>query len=459
MTAWRAPFRPHRHDREIVRLAIPALGALIAEPLYILADTAVVGHLGADPLAGLAVASSILLIIFSLFIFLAYGTTASVARLIGAGDERQAAHQAVQGMWLAVLVGVVVAAIVFVLAGPLVGMLGATGEVRVQALTYLRISLFGVPAMLLVLAGTGYLRGLQDTRTPLFVAVGSAAFNLALECWLIFGLGFSIGASALSTVIAQWGAAAVYAVWVGRAVRAHEVALGPHPGTLREISVVGRDLFIRTAALRGAFLIATAVATRIGTVDVAAHQIAFEIWNFTALTLDAIAIAGQALIGRLLGASEVDDAHDAGRRMLQWGVVWGIAMGVVILLTRNALPGIFTNDLLVRDLTAFLLVFVGIMQPINGVVFVLDGLLIGAGDVRFLAWAMVFAAAVFAPCAWLVLVYDGGIGWLWASLLLLMIVRLVTLGFRWSSGAWAIPGADLSRTAPSAALAGEPTNP
>jgi putative MATE family efflux protein len=455
VTVWRAALRPHRHDREIVRLAIPALGALIAEPLYILADTAVVGHLGSDPLAGLAVASSILLIIYSMFIFLAYGTTASVARLIGAGDERQAAHQAVQGMWLAVLVGVVVAAIAFVLSGPLVGLLGATGEVRVQALTYLRISLFGVPAMLLVLAGTGYLRGLQDTRTPLYVAVGSAAFNLALECWLIFGLGFSIGASALSTVIAQWGAAAVYAVWVGRAVRAHEVMLGPHPGTLREISVVGRDLFIRTAALRGVFLLATAVATRIGTVDVAAHQIAFEIWNFTALTLDAIAIAGQALIGRLLGASEVDDAHDAGRRMLQWGVVWGIAMGVAILLTRNALPAIFTNDLLVRDLTAFLLVFVGIMQPINGVVFVLDGLLIGAGDVRFLAWAMVFAAAVFAPCAWLVLVYDGGIGWLWASLLLLMIVRLVTLGLRWSSGAWAIPGAHLSGRAPSAVMAGE----
>jgi putative MATE family efflux protein len=445
VTAWRQALRPHRHDREIVRLAVPALGALIAEPLYILADTAVVGHLGPDPLAGLAVASSILLILYSVFIFLAYGTTASVARLIGAGEERQAAHQAVQGMWLAVLVGVVVAVVGYAFSGPLVGLLGATGAVRTQALVYLRISLLGVPAMLLVLAGTGYLRGLQDTRTPLLVAVGSAAFNLGLESWLIFGLDYGIGASALSTVVAQWGAAAVYAIWVGRAVREHRVGLSPHPGTLRQISVVGRDLFIRTAALRGAFLVATAVATRIGTVDVAAHQIAFEIWNFTALTLDAIAIAGQALIGRLLGASEVDDAREAGRRMLQWGVVWGVGVGAVILLVRNALPGVFTNDLLVRDLTAFLLVFVGIMQPINGVVFVLDGLLIGAGDVRFLAWAMVFAAAVFVPCALLVLVYDGGIGWLWASILLLMIVRMVTLGFRWGSGAWAVPGPELVR--------------
>jgi putative MATE family efflux protein len=445
VTNWTAAFRAHRYDREILRLAVPALGALLAEPLYILADTAVVARLGPDPLAGLAVASSILLIIYSLFIFLAYGTTASVARLIGAGDERDAAHQAVQGMLLALLVGLVLAIVGLALSSPLVELLGASGAVKEQALLYLRISLAGVPAMLLVLAGTGYLRGLQDTRTPLFVAIGSALFNLVLESWLIFGLDFGIGASALSTVVAQWGAAGVYAIWVGRAVRAHQIALGPHPATLRRISVVGRDLFVRTAALRGAFLVATAVATRIGTVDVAAHQIAFEVWNFTAMTLDAIAIAGQALTGRLLGASEVDDAHDAGRRMLQWGLVWGVAMGAILLLFRNAIPGLFTDDALLRDLTAFLLLFVALMQPIDGVVFVLDGLLIGAGDMRFLAWAMVLAAAVFIPCALLVLRYDGGVGWLWASLLLLMIVRLVTLGVRWSSDTWAVAGADVTR--------------
>ena len=166
----------------------------------------------------------------------------------------------------------------------------------------------------------------------------------------------------------------------------------PHPGTLREISVVGRDLFVRTVALRGSFLVATAVATRIGTVDVAAHQIAFELWSALALMLDAIAIAGQSLIGRLLGASEVDDARSAGRRMLQWGLVWGLVAGVVVMVFRNVLPALFTHDALVRDIAAFLLVFVSIMQPINGIVFVLDGLLIGAGDVRFLAWAMAAAS-------------------------------------------------------------------
>lgn len=443
MRRWRGRLRPHPHDREIVRLAVPALGALVAEPLYVLADTAVVGRLGNEPLAGLAVATSILLIIFSLFIFLAYGTTASVARLLGAGDERSAAHHAVQGMWLAALVGSLVALATFVLASPLVELLGADGTVRTEALLYLRISLVGVPAMLVVLAGTGYLRGLQDTRTPLIVAVVSATANLVLECVLVFGLDFGIGASAVSTVLAQWGSASVYVLWVTRAVRAHEVPLQPHVATLREISVVGRDLFVRTAALRGSFVVATAVATRIGTVDVAAHQIAFEIWNFTALVLDAIAIAGQSIIGRLLGASEVVEARHAGQRMLQWGLVWGVGMGASVLLLHRVLPGLFSEDLLVRDLTAFLLVFVAVMQPVNGLVFVLDGLLIGAGDVRFLAWAMVFAAAVFVPCALLVLRFDGGIGWLWASILLLMFVRAVTLGARWASDAWAVPGASV----------------
>jgi putative MATE family efflux protein len=446
-----APDRPARllggnpHDREILRLALPALGALAAEPLYVLADTAVVGRIGTPELGGLAVASSILLVGYSLFIFLAYGTTAAVARLIGAGAHREAAHQAVQGMWLAAMVGVVVALAVYLFAGPLVGLLGAAGEVRTNALVYLRISLVGVPAMLVVLAGVGYLRGLQDTRTPLVVAVVSAAFNLGLELVLVFGLGFGIGASALSTVVAQWGSAAVYVLWVGRAVRRHDVALRPDRRALRSLAVVGRDLFIRTAALRGAFVVSTAVATRIGNVDVAAHQIALEIWSFLALVLDAIAIAGQAIIGRLLGAGAVGEAREAGRRMIGWGLVAGCVLGVAVFVLRDVLPPVFSGDPLVRDLAVFLLILVAVMQPINGVVFTLDGLLIGAGDLRFLAWAMVGVTGVFVPCAWLVLELDGGIGWLWASLLLFMALRLVTLTARFGTDAWAVPGASRQR--------------
>jgi len=438
----RHPFRRDPYDREILRLAVPALGALMAEPLYLLADTAVVGHLGTAALGGLAVAASILLIGYSLFIFLAYGTTASVARLLGAGDEREAAHQAVQGMWLAVLIGVVLAALGLVFAEPLVALLGATGDVRANALVYLRISLAGVPATLLVLAGTGYLRGLQDTRTPLVVAIVSALGNLILELIWIYGFGFGIGASALATVVAQWGAAAVYIVWVHRAVRHHTVPLGPHPATLGRLAVVGGDLFVRTAALRGAFLVATGVAARLGEIELAAHQIAFELWNFLALTLDAIAIAGQAMIGRLLGASRAPDARAASRRMLELGLLYGVALGALVAVLRPWLPDVFTDDHQVAELAAFLLVFVAIMQPVNGLVFVLDGLLIGAGDLRFLAWAMVAALAVFLPCAAVVLRLDLGIGWLWAALYVFMVARLVALGLRFAGDRWAVTGAE-----------------
>ena len=428
-------------DRDILRLAIPALAALVAEPLYVLADTAVVGHLGAEQLAGLAVASSILLIGYALFIFLAYGTTASVARLLGAGNEREAAHQAVQGMWLALVAGVVVAAATWLASDLLLSLLGASGEVRVQASTYLRISLIGVPAMLVVLAGTGYLRGLQDTRTPFLVALGSAVLNLVLELVLIPGLGYGIGASALSTIVAQWLSAAVYVAWVVRAVRCHAVALGPHGPTLRRLFVVGRNLFFRTAALRGSLLLATAVATRIGTVDVAAHQIALEVWGFLALVLDALAIAGQAMIGRFLGAGSVREARAAGRRLLQMGVGAGAVLGAVVLAVRPWLPELFSGDAAVISLTGLLLVWVAVLQPINGVVFVLDGLLIGAGDMAFLAGAMWIAFAVFSVGAVAVLALGLGIGWLWTSIAALMLSRLTVLALRWRTDRWSVTGA------------------
>lgn len=423
-------------DREILRLAVPALGALLAEPMYILADTAVVGHLGTEPLAGLAVASAILLTTYSVFIFLAYGTTSSVARLVGAGNEREAAHHAVQGLWLATGIGVVLALGLALFSGPLVGLLGATGLVRDNALVYLRISLLGVPAMLLVFAGTGYLRGLQNTRTPLVVAVCSALANLVIEVVAIYVFDFGIGASALSTVVAQWGAAAVYVRWVTRAVRHHDVPLGPDAARLTRLAVIGRDLFIRTVALRAAFLMATAIAARIGPVEVAAHQIAFEIWAFLAMGLDAIGIAAQAMVGRFLGAGDPDGARAAANRMIGWGVLTGVVSGIVVFVLRDPLSSVFTGDALVQQLAAFLLIILAVMQPVNGLVFTLDGVLIGAGDLRYLAWTTPVATAVFVPCAVMVLIYDGGLGWLWASLLLFMVLRGVTLVARYLTDGW-----------------------
>jgi len=428
-------------DREIARLAVPAFGALVAEPLYILADTAVVGHLGTPQLAGLAVASSVLLTAHALCIFLAYGTTASVARLLGAGQDRLAAQEAVQGLWLGAVLGTALAAAGWVAAPGLVALLGAEGEVAGHAEVYLRVSLPGLPALLAVLAGTGYLRGLQDTRTPLVVAIASAAVNLVVELVLVYGFDRGIGASALATVVAQWGAAAVYVRAIGGAARRLGAPLAPDLAMLRRLVRVAGALVVRTSALRGALVLATAVAARIGTADVAAHQIAFELWSTLALGLDALAIAGQAMIGRRLGAGDRAGARVAGDRLLQLGVAAGALAAVAILAARPVLPDLFTDDAEVAALAGFVLVWVAALQPLNGAVFVLDGLLIGAGDLRFLAAAMPGAAAVFAVAAGGVLAAGAGIGWLWASIGAFMLARLVPLAARWRGGRWAVVGA------------------
>ncbi len=428
-------------DREIARLAVPALGALIAEPLYTLADTAVVGHLGTPHLGGLAVASQVLLGALSLFIFLAYGTTAAVGRLIGAGDHRRAAQQAVQGLWLAGAVGTVLAAAAFVFADPLLRILGADGEVLAQGRIYLRISLFGLPGMLITLAGVGYLRGLQDTLRPLKVAVFTAGLNLALELVLIYGLGFGIGASALSTVVAQWLAAGAYVWWIREAVKVHGVTMAPDRSMIARLAVVGLDLFLRTAALRASFTMSVAVAARLGDIELAAHEVIYQLMFFLALVLDAVAIAGQAMIGRFLGANELDHARAAGRRMIEWGLATGLAATIVLLATRPWLPLVFSSDEAVLSLVGFLMLHLAFIQPINGVVFALDGVLIGAGDMRFLAVAMAGAAAVFIPLALWVMAAGAGIGWLWGAMWALMAARLVALLWRFAGSRWLVPGA------------------
>ncbi|QGG95394.1 MATE family efflux transporter [Actinomarinicola tropica] len=427
-------------DREILRLAVPALGALIAEPLYILADTAVVGRLGTDRLAGLALASTVLLVGYSIFIFLAYGTTAAVSRRLGAGDESGAAHQAVQSLWLAGLIGIAIAGAVAVGAVPLLRALGGEGEVLGHATTYLRISLLGMPAMLLVLAGTGYLRGLQDTRTPLLIAVASAATNLVVELVLVFGLGFDIGASAAATVVAQVGSAACYLLIIQRAVRVHATRLRPHWPTIARLGVVGRDLFVRTVALRGAIVATTAAAARSGTSALAAHQITFEVWNLMALTLDAVAIAGQAMVGRHLGAGDSASARAVGDRIIRWGLGTGVVLGAVLLAGHRALPSLFTDDGTVVAIGGSLLVVAAVAQPLNGVVFALDGLLIGAGDMTWLAVAMALATGGYLPLVGAVVALDLGVAALWWSFTAFMAMRLATLLGRWRGGRWAVVG-------------------
>ncbi|MET9867126.1 MATE family efflux transporter [Streptomyces sp. NPDC006386] len=430
-----------QHDREIVALAVPAFGALVAEPLFLMADTAIVGHLGTAQLAGLGVASALLMTAVSVFVFLAYATTAAVARRVGAGDLQAAIRQGMDGIWLALLLGAAVVAVALPTAPHLVSLFGASEAAAPYATTYLRISVLGIPAMLVVLAATGVLRGLQDTKTPLYVAIAGFVANGALNAGLVYGANLGIAGSAWGTVIAQCGMAAVYLVVVLRGARKHGASLRPDAAGIRASAQAGVPLLVRTLSLRAILMIATAVAARLGDADIAAHQIILSLWSLLAFALDAIAIAGQAIIGRYLGAGDAQGARDACRRMVEWGIAVGVVLGVLVVITRPVFLPLFSSDPAVKDVALPALVIVALSQPISGIVFVLDGVLMGAGDGPYLAWAMLVTLAVFTPAALLVPVLGGGLTALWATMTLMMTVRMLTLWLRTRSGRWIVTGA------------------
>ncbi len=431
----------HPRDREILHLALPAFGALVAEPLFLLTDSAIVGRLGTVPLGALGVAGQILSAFVSLCVFLAYGTTASVARQIGAGNLTAAIRQGIDGIWLALVIGILVIAVGWPLTPTLVDAFGASPGVVPQAVTYLHISLFGAPGMLVVLAGTGVLRGMQDTRTPLYVSVGMFAANGALGALFVLGLGWGIAGSAWATVLAQTGGGLLYAAAVARGARRHGAPLRPDARGLRASAGAGFNLMIRTLSLRVVLVVSTAVAARMGDAQIAAHQIAYNVWNLLALALDAIAIAGQAITGRYLGAGDVAGARAATRRMIEWGVACGVLFALLVLTVRPLLPAVFTTDPSVRSQLLAALVVVALLEPIAGVVFVLDGVLIGAGDQAYLAVAGMIQTLAFLPAAWLVHVYGGGLVALWLAVGVWMAVRLLTLGLRARHDAWLVTGA------------------
>ncbi|GGX92335.1 MATE family efflux transporter [Streptomyces hiroshimensis] len=436
-----APRTARRHDREIVALAVPAFGALVAEPLFLMADSAIVGHLGTPQLAGLGIAAALLTTAVSVFVFLAYATTAAVSRRVGAGDLRAAIRQGMDGIWLAALLGAALVAAVLPTAPAVVELFGASPTAAPYATTYLRISALGIPAMLIVLAATGVLRGLQDTRTPLAVAVGGFALNAALNAGLVYGAGLGIAGSAWGTVIAQWAMAAVYLAVVVRGARRHGASLRPDAAGIRACAQAGVPLLVRTLSLRAVLMIATAVAARLGDAQIAAHQIVLSLWTLLAFALDAIAIAGQAIIGRYLGADDAEGARAACRRMVQWGIVSGAVLGVLVVASRPLFIPLFTSDGSVRDALLPALLVVALSQPVAGVVFVLDGVLMGAGDGTYLAWAMLLVLAVFAPAALLVPALGGGLTALWWAMTLMMAARMATLWMRARSGRWTVTGA------------------
>ncbi len=328
------------HDREILRLAVPAFLALVAEPLFLLADAAVVGRLGTPQLAGLGIAAVILQTAIGLCVFLAYGTTASVARRLGAGDLRGALAQGVDGVWLAVGIGAVVTVAGVALTGPLVAAFGVGPEVAGHATTYLRIAFLGTVPLLVMLASTGVLRGLQDTRTPLVVAVAGNGLNIVLNVVLVFGVGswpgLGIAGSAIGSVLAQLASAAALLAVVVRAARREQASLRPDLPGIRMAARAAVALVIRTLTLRAALLVTTYAVTLGATtgreqeLDLATHQLAMTLWTFLAFVLDAIAIAAQAITGRSLGAGDVAATRAATRRMVQWGVVSGLVTGLLL---------------------------------------------------------------------------------------------------------------------------------
>ena len=446
---------PGQH-REVLRLAVPAFLALVAEPLFLMADSAIVGRLGVAPLAGLGVASAVLLTGVNVFVFLAYATTAVVARQLGAGSRAGAVNAGVDGTWLAVVLGVVTTAVVALAARPLAGLFGASEAVLEQATTYLRISAFGIPAMLVVLATTGVLRGLQDTRTPLVAAVVGFSANVALSVWFVHGLGWGIAGSAWGTVIAQTGMAAALVTVIIRAAGREQVTLRAHPGRILAAARGGMPLLVRTLALRAVLVLTTWVAAGLGDVPLAAYQVTATIWSFLAFALDAIAIAGQAITGKTLGAGDVVTTRAATNLMVRWGVVVGIVLGLVVLVVHPWVGALFTPDAAVQSAIAAGLVVVGLAQPLSGFVFVVDGVLIGAGDGPWLARAMLATLAAYLPVVlalraagdWLL---EGGttagqahaLTWLWVGFTLFMSVRGTLMWLRVRTDRWMVTGATI----------------
>ena len=428
-------------NRQILAIAAPALGALIAEPLFLLADSAIVGHLGTDPLAGLALAGTVLTTVVGLSVFLAYGTTAAVARRMGAADMPGALRHGVDGMWLALLIGTVLAAVVIPLSRPLVELLGGSGEVAAQGARYLAWSAPGLPGMLLVLATTGVLRGLQRAAPTMWVALAGAVLNVGLNLLFVYGFGWGIAGSAIGTALVQTGMGVALGAMVAAAARAVGVPLRPHRERIRHAGRVGMPVLLRTLTLRAAVLMTVVVGATKGSQALAGLQVSMNIWNLLALALDAVAIAAQALTGHALGVGDVAAARALTRRMLLWGVLAGAVLGALLIATVPFAGHLFSTDPAVIGAVTAALWVLAAGQLLTGWVFVLDGVLLGAGDGPYLALAGLINLLAYAPALWLVWANapDGAAGlvWLWIGFTtVFMGSRAVTLGLRYRGDRW-----------------------
>jgi putative MATE family efflux protein len=433
---------PVAGGRRIAALALPALGVLAAEPLYLLFDLAVVGRLGAVALSGLAIGGLVLGLVSSQLNFLSYGTTARSARFYGAGARGSAVGEGVQATWLALIIGAVIVMTVESAAVPLIWAIASRGEIADAASPWLRIAIAGAPAILVSLAGNGWMRGVQDTARPLRYVVTGFAISAVLCPLLVYGWlslpRLGLAGSAVANVVGQWVAALLFC----RALLIERTPLRMNIAALRLQLVLGRDLFVRNLAFQVCFVSAAAVAARFGAVAVAAHQVVLQLWSFLALVLDSLAIAAQSLVGAALGAGRAAHAKSVAWRVTAYSTVAAAALAAVLALGASVLPALFTNDREVLDAMGVPWWFLVALLPIAGVVFGLDGVLLGAGDAKFMRNATVISALVgFLPLTWLSLGFGWGLAGIWSGLCAFMVLRLVFVGWRALSGRWAVPGA------------------
>jgi putative MATE family efflux protein len=432
-----APPRPSL--RRIAGLALPALVVLAAEPIYVLVDTAVVGHLGRTPLAALAIGGSLMSVAAWFGGVIAYGTTGRAARRFGAGDRAEAVAEGVQASWLALAIGCTILIGIQFGAGPLTRLVGGDHpEATAAAATWLRIAALGVPGLLLTTAGNGWLRGVQDTRRPMIYVIAANLLSAALSPLLVYPVGLGLTGSAIANATAQTLGGLLFA----RALLAERVSLRPSPAIIGRQLVLARDLVLRGLALQACFLSATAVAARFGTAALAAHQIALQLWMFCALALDAVAIAAQSLIGAALGASRADEARWLARRISLIGLASGVLFAAIAAAALLALPTWFGADPQVYAQALRAWPWFAGMQPLAGVVFALDGVLLGAGDVAYMRnLTLIAAVGGFLPAVWVALLLRLGLGGVWAGLTLFIVIRLIALLLRLRTGRWAVVGA------------------
>lgn len=448
----RAAVDPEGLNRQILGLAVPAFGALIAEPLFLLADSVIVGRLGTDPLAGVALAGAVVQTAVGLMVFLAYSTTPAVAKHLGAGRMREALAVGRDGLWLGAVLGLALVALGAAFGGSLLEALGGHGPVLDQAGQYLYWSLPGIPAMLMVTAGMGVLRGLQDTRTPLVIAAGGALFNVVANLLLVYVAHLGVAGAALGTSVTQCLMALTFVLILGRKSRRHGVGVATSLPRLGRLMGVGSWLMLRTVSLRVALLLTVVVATAQGPENLAAYQLVMTVFNVMAYALDALAIAAQALVGKESGARDLDadGAHgDAERaavrrlvvRILRFGMWFGLVTGLVVGVLLPWSAPLLTPSPEVQRLFAAALIVVALGQPLASWVFVLDGVLIGAGDARYLAVAGVVNLVIYLPLLALVHMAHlhslAGSVWLWVAYAFGYIgARAVTLGVRVRSDRW-----------------------